>query len=588
MPFDIEKFGSIENEPPRFDVKRRYNDPTGAARNALAFLSNFAIPEGRAIGLPIVGRNIPPFIRKAIQAIHGHRDPDTHTRYYSRAMFCASRKNMKSYLSALFGILALYSRQEYNGEILIVAASQKQARRIFELTCAILRSNPTYWGQLRVQDVQAKLTNIETGTTLMAVAADPAKLYGMSPSVLLLDELHTWTGTKGQKLWTSVTTGMGARANPLTLITTTVPETPPAEGDIFLDQLRYFQKVEAGKIDDRRALPMLYLHPEDADIHDPKTWKAGNPALGFSITKVELTEAYEAAKTSDTGMAGFETMRLNRMPESSLKQGWLTPSMLEKVTGPVHLEDMRDAAIRAIGIDYGGSWDLASICVVADDDGDLSCLQRSFISQAGIERIRKKCPEVAAMVERGEITVEGEEAITTESFAAEVVDLAAYFDLTEVAIDPAMTQVLAPILTEAGLELVEARQGAMSMLAPVTLAEEAISNGRLSIDDDKCFAWALGNTGLQTSQMGAKPIKMGDDNSANPRKIDPVSAMLSAMQLIMEERNGAAGGDAAGVTWVCAYTDPVNAAALLDGGEYFAGMAGDRKDPDTGGWIVQS
>jgi hypothetical protein len=77
----------------------------------------------------------------------------------------------------------------------------------------------------------------------------------------ILDELHTWVGLKGQKLWASPITGQGARAQPLTLITTTVPDEAPKEGDVFLDQLGYAQKVAGGEIDDRRYLPMLWLPP---------------------------------------------------------------------------------------------------------------------------------------------------------------------------------------------------------------------------------------------------------------------------------------------------------------------------------------
>lgn len=599
-PFNPDLFGEIRTPPPRlfpYKPKRKGDtipfpeakDPTGAAGRAIGFLAGFNIPEGRRQGKAIEGDDLPPFIRRAIIDLIGHRDPETHTRYIRNAFFCAPRKSMKSYLSALLGVLFLFSEQEYAGEILIVAASQRQARRIFELTCAIIRSNPARWGSLRVQDVSARLTNLKTGTTLSAMPAEPSKLYGMSPSVLLLDELHVWAGTKGHRLWTSLVTGQGARPNPLTVVTSTVPDDRPSEGDVFLEQLRYAESVASGDTDDRRYLPMLWLTPEDADIADPEVWERYNPGAHYSISLDEMKEEFEKARTTETGLLGFRTMRLNQIATSSLDAGWLSPKMLEKITSdvPVDPEVLASASNLAIGLDYGGGFDLASLVVVGDDGfGGMTAIQRSWICRAGFDRIASSAPEVKAMVNRGELTISGDEAVTAETVIAEVADLASYFGVTEIALDPAMSQHLAPGLTEAGLAIVEARQGTTTMAAPMQLLEEQIAQGLFSIGDDQLFLWCLGNTAQQTNNMGRKPIKIGNDSSDNPRKIDATSALLSALQLIQEARIV---GDSAtdDRIWICPWTDPVNAQAVLDGGSYMSGFGlPDKIHPVTKGKIV--
>ena len=125
------------------------------------------------------------------------------------------------------------------------------------------------------------------------------------------------------------------------------------------------------------------------------------------------------------------------------------------------------------------------------------------------------------------------------------------------------------------------------MAAPMTLLEELISEDRFRIGSDKLFKWCLGNTAQMSNTMGRKPVKIGVDNSANPRKIDVTSALLSALQLVQEARVSAPDEDDG--CWVCPYTDPVNASAmLLDDGAYFGNpYYGDEKvHPKTGGVIV--
>ena len=495
---------------------------------------------------------------------------------------------MKSWMAALIGILFLYSEQEGNGEILITATAQRQSRRIFDLIVWTLRSNPELMSYIRVQDVGSTLTNINTGTRLIATPADPAKLWGMSPSVVLSDEAHAWTGSKGHKLWNSLITGQGARPNPLWAILTTGPDAPPNADDLFAEQLKYAWAVESGDIDDRRYLPMIWVCPEDADTTDEKVWAQYNPGLGFSLTPEELQEEYERATQSDADMAGFKAMRLNQIPTSSLDAGWLSPASIERCIQPLDLDEMRDASIRAIGLDMGGSWDLASISIVADDGSRVMVKQISWLCRTAFERFKTKVP-LQEFVDRGELIVDGSEAVSSEMIASELISLCAELELDQVAVDPAMLGLIAPTLESAGIELRAARQGMMSMSPAIHLAEELISAGNLLIGDDHLMCWALGNTAMASASIGRRPVKIGDDQSVNPRKIDPVSAMLTALQLVMEQRFGEGSAyvsDAHQPELVCPWTDPISARAVNEGGVPVVPMSDDPIDPNTGAWTT--
>jgi phage terminase large subunit-like protein len=559
---------------------------TPAAGAVFDFLSNFTIPEGRAAGQAIEGDAVPPYIRRAIEIIFGHRDEDGR-RIITNSMFCAPRKSAKTWLSALLGIAFLYSERESGGEILIVASSQKQARRCFELITRTLRTNQRLWGQLRVQDVGSTLTHLKTGTTLKATASDPKTLWGLSPSCLILDESHAWEGVRGNRLFDSLVTGMGARQDRLTLITSTVPDHPPDPTEVFSQQLNYALKVQSGQIDDRRYLPLIWLTPPDADPHSEVTWHRANPGLGSVLDINELRDDYKRELATDPSLAAFRAMRLNMLPTSALDERWLSPAMVASAVrpDPVTLETLAECERVVVALDYGGGWDLATAVILGDQgDGQVIALQRSWVCSAGLERIVAAVPEVREMVRRDELTVSGAEAVTAKVVIDDVVDICRHLGLEEVGMDPAMSQLVTAGFASAGISLVECRQGAISMSPAMSWLEEALSEKKLDIGDDRLFEWAMGNVSQVSSSIGRRPVKSSDDSSSNPRKIDPVSALLSAAQLLLENRNAEASGQGDGIEWIDPYLDPVNAQAITEGGVAFDLMV-TLKPSSTGGWV---
>lgn len=199
----------------------------------------------------------------------------------------------------------------------------------------------------------------------------------------------------------------------------------------------------------------------------------------------------------------------------------------------------------------------------------MSADTRAFtVCRTAFERFKPKVT-LQESVDRGELIIDGSEAVSLEMIASELISLCAELELDQVAVDPAMMGLIAPTLEAAGIELRAARQGMMSMSPAIHLAEELISAGNLLIGDDHLMRWALGNTAMASASIGRRPVKIGDDQSVNPRKIDPVSAMLTALQLVMEQRfgeNSAYVSDANQPDLVCPWTDPISARAVLEGG----------------------
>jgi phage terminase large subunit-like protein len=572
--FDPDTYGKIVIPPPKlFPAKvdpacpipeAALLDPLGCGQAALDFLDNFEMVEGRRAGRS-VSEAMAPWQRADIIAVHGHRCTESWTRYINWSPAVVARKNAKTFRLAVHALLLIASGQEPSASIVAVAGSQPQARRTWELLMGIIKTNSRFMSQLRVQDHVSILTNLETNATFRAVPAVPDKLYGLSPSAILGDEMHIWAGDKGQKLWSSLFTGMGARLNPIVLTASTVPDSPPAPKDIFAEQLKRAMGVIDGSIDEPRALPYVWITNEDDDIHSEETWKKVNPNLGYSLAIDEIRESYETAKHSEAGLEQFAAMRLNRIPRGSLEDSWMPPHVVDAMVQDFTDEELMDCPLRVMGLDIGGGYDLESIALVGiEDGGRMLVKQWSFISNDGLERLRAAGEPVDEFLRKGELSVAGNSAVPIELVASEIADIADHFSVERVICDMTMTAIAAAALESTGLEILAGRQGTISMSPVMFWAENLANDKNIYIGQDSLMKWAIHNTGQFSNSSGRRPIKRGRDDTSNSKKMDPVAAWLTGLQLALDQEANA-GKFEENVERVNPWEDVIDALAVKEG-----------------------
>ena len=92
-----------------------------------------------------------------------------------------------------------------------------------------------------------------------ALSSDAPRKHGLGPSVVLFDEVHV---LPNRELHDVLTTGFGARLDPLTIYITTAGWDRTS---ICWELWDYARKVKDGVIDDPKFLPILYEAAQDAD-----------------------------------------------------------------------------------------------------------------------------------------------------------------------------------------------------------------------------------------------------------------------------------------------------------------------------------
>jgi phage terminase large subunit-like protein len=109
-----------------------------------------------------------------------------------RAIISMPRKNAKTALSACLLLAHLCgppARNKPNSQLYSAAQSRDQAAIIFSLAAKMVRLNPVLARAVTIHETAKSLTCLELGTRYRALSADATTAYGLSPQLIIHDEL---------------------------------------------------------------------------------------------------------------------------------------------------------------------------------------------------------------------------------------------------------------------------------------------------------------------------------------------------------------------------------------------------------------
>ena len=142
------------------------------------------------------------------------------------------RKNGKT---ALLAAYALWHLLETDGspEILLAAASDKQAGRLFDAVVAYVRNSPELAERVIVRGYIGEISRTDGRGKILRMSSSPERLHGYGPSLVICDEVAQWVTPNLRKAWAALTTGGGARRSAQTFTITTAGESHTRETGIL-------------------------------------------------------------------------------------------------------------------------------------------------------------------------------------------------------------------------------------------------------------------------------------------------------------------------------------------------------------------
>ena len=163
-----------------------------------------------------------------------------------------------------------------------------QAAIIFSLAAKMVRLNPILAHAVRVMETAKTLACPELGTRYRALSAEATTAFGLSPSLIIHDELGRVRGPRSP-LYEALETAVGAQEAPLSIVISTQAATDADLLSILID--------DALRGADPSTIVKLYTAPPELDPFGEEAIRAANPALDSFMNKREvLAMAADAAR----------------------------------------------------------------------------------------------------------------------------------------------------------------------------------------------------------------------------------------------------------------------------------------------------
>jgi phage terminase large subunit-like protein len=240
------------------------------------------------------------FMKEDFKAIYDN--PHGPTR---RAIISRGRKNAKSMEAACIILLHLCgpeAKSRVNSQLYSTALSRDQAALVFGLATKMVRMNVDLRAVVVVRETAKQLACPRLGTTYRALSADAGTNFGLSPALVIHDELGQVRGPRSA-LYEALETATAAQEETLTIIISTQA---PSDNDllsILIDQ------ALAGH--DPRVTVKLYTVPLDANPFARNVIKKANPAFGTFMNPTEVMTMAADAKRMPAAEASFRNLILN-------------------------------------------------------------------------------------------------------------------------------------------------------------------------------------------------------------------------------------------------------------------------------------
>ena len=273
------------------------------ADRAIAWIERFCVvPEGPDVGRAVVLRDWQKEILRLI-----YNNP-AGTR---RAIVSFARKNGKTSLVSFVMLLHLCGDEAVpNSNVYSAAQSREQAGILFSLAAKVIRLSPTLSAHVTIRDHAKELEFKQAGTKYRALSAEVATAFGLSPALVIHDELGQVRGNRSE-LYDALETATAAYAEPLSIIISTQA---PNDGDL----LSVLIDDALSKADPRTVIK-LYTAPTEMDAFCDEAIRLANPAFGDFQNADEVRAVAQQAKRLSASESSFRNLYLNQRVATSMR-----------------------------------------------------------------------------------------------------------------------------------------------------------------------------------------------------------------------------------------------------------------------------
>lgn len=456
-----------------------------------------------------------PWQEEPIRRLFGELRPDG-TRAYRKTFWALPRKQGKTELVAGGGLYLLLGQGRRNQRVYTASGDVKQAALIFGAARDMIRDSPYWSNRTVIYDGYKRIDHPESNSSLEVLSSVPKSKHGLGPTAVLIDEYHV----VDEELVNVLTTGFGARKDPLTWMITTAGHD---QTSACFDEWQYARKVRDGEIEDPTYLPVIFEAAPEDDWRDEAVWRKAMPALGDFCNLEFIRDECKKAQSQPRFENTFRQLYLNQWTEQASR--WLQVDRW-KECGTLDLADLEGRECYA-GLDLGVVGDMSALVLAFPNDlGGLDVLPRFWVPRKGRWQNEPRNKVLYRLWERqGFLTFTEGESTDFDQVEADIVELNDRYPFMHLLADRAYaTLLLSRLANSHGMKVEGIAQGPITLNEPMVKVEAMILDGILRHANSPVLTWNISNATVVVSRTGLMHL----DKSATTSRIDGLAALINA------------------------------------------------------------
>ena len=241
-----------------------------------------------------------------------------------------------------------------NAQAYVAANSYDQAKICFDVIRNILKAHDKRLRHFKIN--REVVFNLQPGRTSFArcLASDPDTLDGLNASTVIVDE---YSQADSAALKNVLTSSMGTRENPLTIIITTASEKLNSP---FVELLNSYKAILRGELENDSVFAHIF-EPDVDDAEDsPATWKKVQPHLGITVQYDFYEAEYNKALLTSDDMLTFRTKQLNIFTQNTAKV-WFTQDEISKLAKNINIDRLENRYECMVAVDLSVFDDFSTV-----------------------------------------------------------------------------------------------------------------------------------------------------------------------------------------------------------------------------------
>lgn len=446
-------------------------------------------------------------------------------RRFTYANVEVARKNGKTTFAAGVALYMLTLDGESGAEIYSAAVDKAQASICWDAAKHMVEQSPqlkriiTLWKTSIVYEAAA--------SSYKPLSKETKNKDGLSPHCAVCDEMHAWPT---DDLYHLITTGMGARRQPLVFSITT------AGSNMTLPYYRmrsFYIDILRGIKQQDNTFCIIYCPDKDDDWHDRTAWLKANPNYGVSVYGDYMeSEFAKAMNQGSTTEVNFKTKNLNMWVDAP--DVWIRDDLVAKCDyghTPSELEGQPCYG----GLDLASHVDINALALYFPEMDPPTWHFYFWIPE---DKVREKEDRVdyREWQRQGYIRVTNGNVIDIDEMVRDVAGILRQYDCRRLAFDPAKAYhgVIQGLQKEGFDDILdEYSQGILSMSEPTKRIEADISAGAVDLMRNPVIRWMFRNVVIYRDSNDN--IKM--DKKRSIEKIDGCVAMAMAIGGFMSDED---------------------------------------------------